>query len=240
MKLKNVPAPLQMLFISLTIAFLTLALLLLAKYVNRSKPQPLEIWNEEPITVIIDAGHGGEDGGTSGKNGVLEKDLNLNVAKKLNDLFRAAGINTVMTRTDDRLLYDPLSDYKGRKKILDMQERLKIAEKQENAIFISIHMNSFPEEKYSGLQVYFSQNNSESVSIAKAVQKTTAFYLMPQNHREVKVGRDIYLLDRLNIPALLIECGFLSNTKECESLSTEEYRDELAFWIFYSIISEIQ
>jgi N-acetylmuramoyl-L-alanine amidase len=191
-------------------------------------------------TVIIDAGHGGEDGGTSGENGVLEKELNLDLAKRVNELFKAAGINTVMTRDEDRLLYDPLSDYKGRKKILDMQERLRIASKHDNAIFISIHMNSFPEKKYSGLQVYYSNNNTDSERIANAVQKTTAFYLTPANDRKIKIGKDIYLLDRLHIPALLIECGFLSNPEECARLSTEEYRNELAFWIFYAVIAEIQ
>ena len=240
MRLKNIPASVQMLLISILISLLTLVLFLLSKFVNRTNSQPIETWERAPITVIIDAGHGGEDGGTSGKNGILEKELNLDIAKKLNALFGAAGVNTVMTRSDDRLLYDPLSDYKGRKKILDMQKRLKIAYEYENAIFISIHMNSFPEEKYSGLQVYFSKNNAESERLAKSVQRTTAFYLMPKNNRKIKLGKDIFLLDRISSPAILIECGFLSNTKECELLCTEEYRNELAFWIFYSIISEIQ
>ena len=162
MTIKKIPSAFQMLLISLIIAILMLSLLFLSQLVNRSNRQPMVTWNESPITVIIDAGHGGEDGGTSGENGVLEKELNLDLAKRVNELFKAAGINTVMTRDEDRLLYDPLSDYKGRKKILDMQERLRIASKHDNAIFISIHMNSFPEKKYSGLQVYYSNNNTDS------------------------------------------------------------------------------
>lgn len=240
MTIKKIPSAFQMLLISLIIAILMLSLLFLSQLVNRSNRQPMVTWNESPITVIIDAGHGGEDGGTSGENGVLEKELNLDLAKRVNELFKSAGINTVMTRDEDRLLYDPLSDYKGRKKILDMQERLRIASKHDNAIFISIHMNSFPEKKYSGLQVYYSNNNTDSERIANAVQKTTAFYLTPANDRKIKIGKDIYLLDRLHIPALLIECGFLSNPEECARLSTEEYRNELAFWIFYAVIAEIQ
>ena len=240
MTIKKIPSAFQMLLISLIIAILMLSLLFLSQLVNRSNRQPMVTWNESPITVIIDAGHGGEDGGTSGENGVLEKELNLDLAKRVNELFKAAGINTVMTRDEDRLLYDPLSDYKGRKKILDMQERLRIASKHDNAIFISIHMNSFPEKKYSGLQVYYSNNNTDSERISNAVQKTTAFYLTPANDRKIKIGKDIYLLDRLHIPALLIECGFLSNPEECARLSTEEYRNELAFWIFYAVIAEIQ
>lgn len=229
-----------MLFIAFVIAICTIGLLLLSSYVNRKQPNPIDVWKEKGVTVILDAGHGGEDGGASGKNGVLEKDLNLDLTKRICDLLDSAGINTVMTRTDDRLLYDPLSDYKGRKKILDMQERLKIANGSEDAIFVSVHMNSFPQEKYSGLQVYYSKNNADSVDLARSVQQNVSTYLQPDNQREIKPGNDIFLLDRLSSPAILIECGFLSNEEECNLLSTEEYRDKLAFYIFYSIISEIQ
>jgi N-acetylmuramoyl-L-alanine amidase len=229
----------QMLFIAFIIAILMLSLLLLSGYVSRMREIPTEVWSEEPITVIIDAGHGGEDGGTSGQNGILEKDLNLDVAKKLDSLLRSAGINTVMTRNDDRLLYDPLSDYKGRKKILDMHERLRIANSCENAVFLSVHMNSFPQEKYCGLQVYYSRNSIDSMRFAESVQGTVSKYLQPQNERKIKQGKDIFLLDRLKMPAILVECGFLSNKDECSLLSTEEYRDKLAFWIFYSIMCEI-
>lgn len=239
MKQKKANASLQMLFISIMIAILMLALLILSNYISRRRDCSLEVWNEEQITVIIDAGHGGEDGGALGENGVLEKDLNLDVAKRLDSLLRSAGINTVMTRKDDRLLYDPLSDYKGRKKILDMQERLRLASSCENAIFVSIHMNSFPQKKYCGLQVYYSKNNADSKRLAESIQRIISSYLQPQNERKTKPGNDIFLLDRLKMPAILVECGFISNTNECQLLSTEEYRDKLAFWIFYSIISEI-
>ena len=239
MKQRYVNASMQMLFIAFIIAILMLSLLLLSGYVSRMREIPTEVWSEEPITVIIDAGHGGEDGGTSGQNGILEKDLNLDVAKKLDSLLRSAGINTVMTRNDDRLLYDPLSDYKGRKKILDMHERLRIANSCENAVFLSVHMNSFPQEKYCGLQVYYSRNSIDSMRFAESVQGTVSKYLQPQNERKIMQGKDIFLLDRLKMPAILVECGFLSNKDECSLISTEEYRDKLAFWIFYSIMCEI-
>ena len=108
-------------------------------------------------TVIIDAGHGGEDGGAVGVGGVLEKDINLNIARALYDSLSAKGINCVMTRTEDILLYDPTSDYHGRKKVLDLAARLKIAKETPNSVFVSIHMNSFPQTQYSGLQVYYSK-----------------------------------------------------------------------------------
>ena len=109
-------------------------------------------------TIVIDAGHGGEDGGALGGD-VIEKDLNFSIALDLADMLRVAGFDVVLTREDDRLLYDPMSDYKGRKKQLDLAARLRIGESFEDAIFVSIHMNSFPDSKYRGLQVYFSSNN---------------------------------------------------------------------------------
>ena len=113
-----------------------------------------EAQKSDKITLIIDAGHGGEDGGAVGVNGALEKDLNLKIAFALRDMALSAGYDAVMSRTEDVLLYDRNVDYQGRKKALDLLARAKIAEKYENAVFVSIHMNAFPDGKYSGLQVY--------------------------------------------------------------------------------------
>lgn len=191
-------------------------------------------------TVVIDAGHGGEDGGTSSASGVLEKELNLIFSKKLETLFKAAGVNTVMTRSEDKLLYDPLSDYKGRKKILDAKERIRIVNECENPIFVSIHMNAFPESRYKGLQVYYSKNDPFSEELAKSVQRDVCYLMQNDNDRKIKAARDIFLLDRLSVPAILIECGFLSNPDEAALLANEEYQNILSFIIFYSILSKIQ
>ena len=180
-------------------------------------------------TVIIDAGHGGEDGGAIGINGALEKDINLKIAKALNERLRESGIKCVMTREEDVLLYDKNSDYEGRKKALDMQKRLQIASEQENVIFISIHQNSFPVEKYNGFQVYYSSNNPTSHSLALTLENTVREELQPYNDRASKdAGESIYLLKNLSCPAVLIECGFLSNSEECEALCGEEYQSRLS------------
>lgn len=193
-------------------------------------------------TVIIDAGHGGEDGGTVGVNGAYEKDLNLIIASDLCDMLRSCGVNVVMTRTTDTLLYDRNVDYKGRKKVLDLAARLKIAESYENCIFVSIHMNSFPEQRYSGLQVYYSDNSEQSSILAKAIQDSVSSKLQKDNTRKIKSSKgNIFLLDRIKSPAVLIECGFLSNYSECELLSTDAYRKKLTFTLFdgiYNFISE--
>ena len=125
---------------------------------------------EQLPTIIIDAGHGGEDGGAIGKNGAYEKDINLMISKKLKALLDAKNIPCVLTRSTDILLYDKTSDYEGKKKKLDLLARKEFAEKYENAIFISIHQNSYPLEKYSGFQVYYSPNNEASLRLAPTLR----------------------------------------------------------------------
>lgn len=190
--------------------------------------------------VVIDAGHGGEDGGTSSVTGVLEKDLNLSVAFALRDLFEAAGIPVVMTRTEDKLLYDRGVNFQGRKKVLDLAARRLVAEQTAstwdgNSLFISIHMNAFPQTRYSGMQVWYGTGDLRSIEIAGAIQNASSA-LMPDNTRKIKAaGSNIYLLDRIETPAVLVECGFLSNPAEAERLSHEEYRYALAAVIFSAI-----
>ena len=193
------------------------------------------------LTLIIDAGHGGEDGGAVGVNGKFEKDLNLEIAFLIRDMALSAGYDTVMTRTEDVLLYDRNVDYKGRKKALDLLARVKIAEKYENAVFVSIHMNAFPEKQYSGLQVYYSKNDPLSEAIAKDIQDGVRLSLQEKNNRKIKpADSNIYLLDRITLPSVLVECGFLSNPEECARLSSEDYRQKLALSIFLSVSKHLR
>ena len=200
---------------------------------------------DRPITVVvIDAGHGGEDGGASSASGVVEKDVNLAVAFALRDLFEAAGIPVVMTRTEDILLYDRGVNFQGRKKVLDLAARQLIAEKTAQAaseeggasLFISVHMNAFPAPQYSGMQVWYGVGDPLSKEVADAIQ-TASLTLMPNNRRKTKAaGSNIYLLDRIQTPAVLVECGFLSNPDEAEKLAVEAYRYALAAVIFAGVV----
>ena len=193
-------------------------------------------YNEYP-TVIIDAGHGGEDGGTIGINGAFEKDINLDIALKLEEMLRSAGVKTRLTRETDTLLYDRNSNYQGHKKSQDMAARLSIAEGYEDAIFVSIHMNSFSQSKYKGLQVYYSENSPLSSNLAQTVQSHVATTLQPTNTRKIKPSENnIYLLDKIKHPAILIECGFLSNAEECELLSDKQYQNKLCIVLYSAII----
>lgn len=193
--------------------------------------------NTTQYTVIIDAGHGGEDGGASSVEGLIEKDVNLDIAKMLCDMLKKRGINAIMTREDDRLLYDRNVDYHGRKKKLDLAARLEIAKKTDNAILVSIHMNSFTDPKYSGLQVWYSQNFPESLILADLIQSKNRDMLQPDNKRTIKAANSaIRLLDQAPCPAVLVECGFLSNLEEAKKFESTEYKQQVAYIIFCSII----
>lgn len=195
--------------------------------------------NQTPITVVLDAGHGGEDGGCEG-NGLVEKDLNLDIALRIASLLRKQGVNVVLTREIDELLYDKNSDYEGKKKYQDVRRRLEIAKEQENPVLVSIHMNYFAQTQYSGLQVWYSKADARSRILANLVQSNIKYNLQLNNKRNIKEATSsIFLLDNATFPAILIECGFLSNPDEARALSDENYRQKLAEIIFNSIMTYI-
>ncbi len=189
---------------------------------------------DESKTVIIDPGHGGEDPGAVGVNGVLEKDVNLKLSLALKELLILRGYRVVMTREKDELLYS--EDASGSKKGQDLKNRLDYEKKYPNAIFVSIHMNKFSMESCKGLQVYYSGNTEESKLLAESVKENVKNMVQPENKREIKkANSSIFILDRIDIPAVLIECGFLSNRTEAELLTKDEYISKLAFSISCAI-----
>lgn len=202
---------------------------------------PVVSGDPQPITVVLDAGHGGEDGGAVGVNGVLEKDLNLKITNMLGEMLESAGVSVVYTRTEDRLLYTEAQNIKGKRKIYDLYNRLCMAREQPNAVLVSIHMNKFTEEKYSGLQVYYALSDSNSRVLAQALDTRVKQDLQPNNRRAVKAADDnIYLLHRADFPAVLVECGFLSNYAECEKLCQEDYQRQLSFSLFCGMMEYIR
>lgn len=191
------------------------------------------------ITIVLDAGHGGEDGGAQG-NGLSEKDLNLDITLRVATLLREQGVNVVLTRDTDILLYDTESDYKGQKKAQDLRKRLEITNSCENPVLVSIHMNYFAQTQYSGLQVWYSKNDSRSKTLANLIQSNVKNTLQPNNNRATKEATSsIFLLHNATFPAVLIECGFLSNPDEARALGDANYRQELANSIFHSIMTYI-
>ncbi len=200
-------------------------------------PSSGAVSSNEKITVVIDPGHGGRDGGAVGDDGTLEKDLNLAVALKLKSILESANVHVVMTRETDIEFASPDSPHK---KADDLKARLQLAQDQKNAIFVSIHMNKFPIEKYRGLQVYYSENHIESLTLAQIIQNATQNALQNTEDRKVKsAGDSIYLMSHLEIPAVLVECGFLSNTEERDLLKSESYQKKLALCISAAILEYI-
>lgn len=207
----------------------------------RKSSTPLPVFDEtKQVRFVIDPGHGGEDAGAVATDGTLEKDLNLQISSLLTTVLELNGCSVALTRDDDRLLYDhfgDLTDYTGQKKVYDLKNRLKIAEERENSIYVGIHMNKFPSEKYSGLQIYYSTQNDLSHALATDVRAAVVGALQPQNKRQTKPSLgSIYVLDNAKIPAILIECGFLSNGEELELLKNHEYQKKLCITLFSALI----
>lgn len=190
------------------------------------------------LTVILDPGHGGADGGAIGCNGEKEKNLNLSVALAIEKLLRERGINVIMTRSTDVHLCTEEQNAKGQRKVNDLRNRLLVAEQNPGAIFVSIHMNSYSASKYHGFQAYYTVNdNGESRQLAEAIQARVRADLQSDNNRQVKAaGENIYLLNHAVGTAVLLECGFLSNPEECSRLSEPEYREALSFSIVSAIM----
>lgn len=193
----------------------------------------------DKVVVVIDPGHGGMDGGAVSSDGTVEKQINLEISQKLCSIFLLSDVSCVMTRSDDRMLYD--ESQTSNKKLSDLKYRVNLAKTFEKPIFLSIHQNKFPVKKYSGLQVYYSKNNPDSKVLADIIQDNTKTYFQTENNRITKkAGSSIYVLNNLDVPAVLVECGFLSNDNEAKLLKDPEYQKKIAFTIFVSVMEFLQ
>lgn len=189
-------------------------------------------------TIIIDAGHGGEDGGASSASGIVEKDINLQIAKKTEALLKSFGFSTIMIRDGDYMIYDSSCKTIREKKVSDIHKRMSIIEANPNSIFLSIHQNHYDESKYSGAQVFYSPANEQSEIIAQNLQNSIVSKLQQDNTRHIKPsGTEIYLLHHAKTPAIMVECGFLSNSGEAQLLNDDEYQLKMAMAITDGIVT---
>lgn len=187
-------------------------------------------------SVILDAGHGGFDGGATGVDKTLEKDINLAITQKLADIAQLGGFDVIMVRDSDTAVNDEDAVGLRKKKVSDIHNRLKLAEQYPNAIFLSVHQNHFTQEKYWGTQVFYGKNNSDSKVLAQKIQNVVCRELQPENKREIKPAeKNLYILYNAKNPAVLVECGFLSNTKECKRLMQADYQQQLAFKLLQAL-----
>ena len=192
--------------------------------------------SDSPVKVIIDAGHGGEDGGAV-VNGISEKDINLCIANDLSDMLRLFGCEVTQVRDTDVSVYSDGAQTLREKKVSDLKNRSELFNSDSDNTVVSIHQNKFENSKYSGTQIFYSVNDPDSVKLAESIRTAVVMLLQPDNTRELKpAGSDIYILDNAKVPAVIVECGFLSNDSEREKLNDSEYQKKLAFAIAMGVL----
>lgn len=189
--------------------------------------------DKEIITVVIDAGHGGNDPGKIGTNGALEKDINLQIAVILQSFLEANDIRVVMTRKTDEGLYDTDA---SNKKVQDLRRRIAMIEESGPHLVVSIHQNSYHEEYVSGAQVFFYTGSKAGQDLAEKIQTRLVEGLDSENHRQVKANDSYYLLKKTARPIVIVECGFLSNDSEAEKLVSRHYQERVAWEIHLGIL----
>ena len=203
-----------------------------------NKNELLLTWNKSSATqtVIIDAGHGGFDGGAVAADGTVEKDINLKISNLIADMLRSVGYNVVLTRGADVSTDDVETNTIAVKKKSDLKNRLELMKDYPDAVFVSIHLNKFTTSAARGSQVFYSAKFDESKELGESIQRSIIELLQPENTRVNKQATSsTYLLYNATIPAVLVECGFLSNKTELELLKTYEYQKKMAFCCFLGI-----
>ena len=178
-------------------------------------------------TVVLDAGHGGEDGGATGVSGTSEAALNLDISLRLRDLLRLCGVRVSMIRETDTAVYSDGCRTISEKKVSDIKNRTETVNQTEDALLLSVHQNFFTEGKYHGAQVFYAKTPG-SEALAALLQQTLRTCVDPENHRREKPAEAVYLMEKVSCTAVLVECGFLSNEPEAEKLTQAQYQKQLA------------
>lgn len=195
--------------------------------------------NSTPITskvIVIDAGHGKPDDGAIGFNGTAEQVINLQIALKLQKLIEQSGGKVILTRSDENGIYSTDTKSIRKWKVSDTKNRVEIGNNSNADIFVSIHLNKFPpSEIYNGWQVFFQKNNEESKKIARFIQENLNKNIEKENNRQIMQISNVYIMDNLKIPSVIVECGFLSNREECNSLKTDIYQNKIAWGIYLGL-----
>ena len=184
--------------------------------------------------VVVDAGHGGRDPGKVGVDGCLEKDLNLEIAKKVQAILEQQDIKVIMIRDTDKGLYE---EQTSNKKVQDMKNRCALINETEPDCVVSIHQNSYHEEYVSGAQVFYYSSSAEGKALAEALQSELVSYADPENHRQAKANDSYYLLKKTEAPIAIVECGFLSNWEEAAKLQDDGYQSRVAWAVSMGILT---
>lgn len=219
---------------------LFVAVLVTILFIVKIKNHSEDVMKYMPVTnktIILDAGHGGIDpGAMSDDKTILEKDINLQIAKKLKELIEASGGSVILTREEDISLYEDGDNKTTRQKYNEnLKNRKKIIKESQADMFISIHLNAFQDSKYYGAQTFYPKDKEDSKFLANLIQEELKRVVDNTNNRAIKPRDDIYLIKENEIPSSLIECGFLSNEKEAKLLTDEEYQGKIAWAIYVGI-----
>lgn len=202
----------------------------------------VSVWSVRTVTskqiaaqtkVVIDAGHGGDDPGKVAADGTKEKDINLEIGLRLGEYLKEQGMSVHYTRQTDRGLY---SEGESATKAADLQKRCRIVENIQPDITISIHQNSYSDSSISGAQVFYYTTSEESKRLGEAIQEQLVRCVDPTNHRKAKADDSYYILKKTVSPTVIVECGFLSNEKECEKLQQSAYQKKLVEGIYQGIL----
>ncbi len=188
------------------------------------------------IKLVIDPGHGGVDQGASGDD-TLEAPINLDISLKLLKFLQVSGYEVEMTRYGDIGLYDEDSNTIREKKNADIRNRVKILNNSDADLAVLIHLNAFPEKQYYGAHVFYKGNNPSSKTAAFIIQESLKETLDKNNKRVPQAKKNVKIIDDSEIPTVLIECGFLSNTEEEKKLLTDEYQEKIAWGIFTGLMN---
>ena len=189
--------------------------------------------------ILLDAGHGGVDPGAVAADGVLEKDINLTLTLRLRELLVFMGYDVLLTRETDVSVHDEDAETIRQMKSSDLRNRLKLANAHPNAAFISIHQNNFTDPASNGMCFYYSPNNRKSLSLADTLRDTLLHSLQPENRRENKKAEsNLFLMTNARNPAILVECGFLSNPEEEKKLLTDSYQQQICALLLTGLAKE--
>lgn len=187
-------------------------------------------------TIVVDAGHGGEDGGAVSNSGVSESDINLKIALKLQNLLEQSGATVVLTRSDENAIYDIEKKTLREKKNSDIKNRVKIGNNSSADIFVSIHLNKIPQSQYDGWQTFFKDGSEDGEKLATCIQNNLNEAIQKENKRVPLKISNVYIIKHVEIPTSIVECGFLSNPEEEQQLQSDDYQNRLAWGIYNGIM----
>lgn len=222
-----------------TIFAVSLSLVLLAVLCNLFLNPSIEIFKSNEVKVIIDAGHGEPDGGAVAIDGTPESEINLQIALKIYNKLKSNNINCILTRTNESGIFTEGNSIHS-KKVSDIRNRVKIANDNKNALFLSIHMNTFPSPDVCGAQVFYKPSSELSKNIASEVQNIINLKFQSENQKKIKtIPSNVYLFKHIPNDCVLIECGFLTNKDDLDKLKNDDFQNSLSESICEAVVYKL-